>query len=430
MDYKDVTAFINKAKKFGSRLDLTRIAKLCELLGNPQDKCNFVHVAGTNGKGSTSVFIENILIEAGYKTGLYTSPFIYDFNERIQINNIPISDKALISVMERVVLATEEMIEDGFEHPTEFELITAAAFCYFADEECDVVVLEVGLGGILDATNVIGKPLVSVITSISYDHTEYLGETISEIAKNKCGIIKQGCDTVSYPFQKEEALEVIKQESDRLSSNLTISDTSSLEIKKIDLCGNEFNYRNENYKTSLLGEYQIYNAITAINTAEILQKNGYKISEKCIKNGIKNAKWQARFEVLNSNPTIIADGSHNADGMKAFVLSAKKLLLGKKVICVFGMLKDKDYSESLKLLSEIADTVIVTEVDNPRFETAENLKKAAQMFFKDVYSETDNFVAMKKAAEIAKDDDIIIALGSLYMMKNIKDAVNELKKDI
>jgi len=430
MDYKDVTAFINKAKKFGSRLDLTRITKLCELLENPQDKCRFVHVAGTNGKGSTSVFIENILMEAGYKTGLYTSPFIYDFNERIQINNKPISDDALLSVMERVVFATEEMVNEGFEHPTEFELITAAAFCYFADEECDVVVLEVGLGGVLDATNVIKKPLASVITSISYDHTEYLGDTISEIAKNKCGIIKKGCDTVSYPFQQEEALEVIKQEAKRLSSNLTVSDASSLEILKTDLSGNEFVYKNKNYRTLLLGEYQIYNAITAINCAEILQNKGYKISEECIKNGIKNAKWQARFEILNLNPTIIADGSHNADGMKAFVTTAKKLLSNKKVVCVFGMLKDKDYTESLKLLSDISDTIIVTEVDSPRFETAENLKNAALQFFEDVYSEADNFAAIKKASEIAGSDDVIIALGSLYMMKNIKDAVKELKNHI
>lgn len=426
MNYNDVTNFINKAKKFGSRLDLTRITYLLNLLGNPQDSCNFVHIAGTNGKGSVSCFMANILKDAGFKTGLFTSPFIYDFNERIQINNVPISDGELMPIMEKVSKATDQMLKDGMEHPTEFELITACAFLYFKEEKCDVSVLEVGLGGILDSTNVIKKPLCSVITSISLDHTEYLGNTIEEIAKNKCGIIKEQAPVVVYPYQEDGALKIIKNTAEEKNANVTICDDKTLKVLKTDITGNEFLYDGLLVKTALLGEYQIYNAITAINAAKELKKQGYKITDVNIKNGLNAAKWPARFEILNETPCVIADGSHNADGMRVFCKNAKKILNGKKCICVFGMLRDKEYDKCLSLLSDISDTVVVTEVDSPRYESAENLKNTAQKYFKNVFAEKDNENAMKKASEIAKEDDVIIALGSLYMMKNIKDAANNI----
>lgn len=425
MEYSSVTAFINKAQKFGSRLDLTRIEKLCAILGHPEKRCRFVHIAGTNGKGSTSVFIENILVDAGYKTGLFTSPYICEFNERIQINNTPISDESLADVMEEVALATQKMLDEGFEHPTEFELVTALAFLYFAREKCDVVVLEVGLGGILDATNVIKNPLVSVITSISYDHTEYLGESLREITENKCGIIKEKCPVVSYAFQEDEALEVIIKTSKEKNCSYILCDTKTLKINDMSLSGNSFSYNGKDYITRLVGEYQIYNAVTAINTAEILIKQGLRISPENIKNGIEKAKWQARFEVLRNEPIVICDGSHNKDGMSAFVKTAKKLLNGKKVICVFGMLKDKEYEEAIKLLSEISDTIIVTEVLNPRYETVENLGNVAEAYFDMVYKEKNNEDAVLKAKNISTEDDVIVALGSLYMMKSIKDAVKK-----
>ncbi len=425
MEYSEVTAFINKAKKFGSRLDLTRIKKLCSLLGEPQKKSRFVHVAGTNGKGSTSVFLANILIKAGYKTGLFTSPFLYDFNERIQIDDTPISDHALLSVMEQVVAATEKMCQEGFEHPTEFELITAAAFLYFAQEQCDIVVLEVGLGGALDSTNVIEAPLVSVITSISFDHMEYLGNTLTEIAKNKCGIIKKGCPVVSYPYQDQEVLSVIKETAKGQGSPLLIADVEDLQIVKISFLGNRFFYHGIEYTTTMIGAYQIYNAITAINASETLQKQGYQITRNHIQNGLEAAKWPARFDVLHEAPMVIADGSHNEDGMRAFVATAKQCLGEKKAICVFGMLKDKAYESCLKLLSTVSDTIVVTEVDSPRKETAENLGVVSKRYFSKVYICPDNKKAMEKASVLAAPEDVIFALGSLYMMKNMKDAVEE-----
>ena len=426
MDYQEVTDFINKAKKFGSRLDLTRITKLCELLENPQEKCKFIHVAGTNGKGSVSVTLSNILMEAGFKTGLYTSPFLYEFNERIQIDGMPISDDDLRRMMEKVADATNKMIEMGEEHPTEFELITALAFLYFAEQKCDVVVLEVGLGGRLDATNIIENPLVSVITSVSFDHTEYLGETLSEITWNKCGIIKEGRPVVVYPYQKEAVYQEIKKTAEEKGCKLFIPEKEMLKTEKSDLSGNRFSYQGEEYETSLVGEFQIKNALVSIETAKILACLGYDIQTEHIKAGLKKAKWPARFEVLRKSPTVICDGSHNEDGMRAFVETARAALKGKKAICVFGMLKDKSYEACLKDLSEICDVVICTEVDNIRKETAENLAQAAKKHIKTVYEEADNEKAVALAKNLAKKEDAIVCLGSLYMMKNMKESIEKL----
>jgi len=420
MTRDEVMSFIDSSKKFGSKLELCRIEKLCELLGNPQDDLKCIHIAGTNGKGSTSVFINNILINAGFKVGLYTSPYIYEFNERIQINNEPLADSELVDIMSIVSKSVDVMLSQGFEHPTEFELITAAAFLYFKEKCCDYVVLEVGLGGTYDATNIIKTPLLSVITSISIDHTDYLGNTISEIAENKCGIIKKNCPVVTYMKQDIKALAVIEKTAKENNSSLTVSDSSSLEIKMCSLSGNEFLYNGEKYETTLVGKYQIYNAITAINAANVLKKSGILISEENIKCGLKISKWHARFEILQKSPTIIADGSHNADGMAAFVETAKEAV-DKNPICIFGMLRDKDYDMCLKMLSEITDTVIVTEVeDNPRRESVEKLAQSAKKYIKNVYSEKSNEAAMKLALGLAKKDDTIIALGSLYMMNNVK----------
>lgn len=426
MNRDEVMSFIDASKKFGSKLELTRIKKLCELLGNPHKELKCIHIAGTNGKGSTSVFINNILLDAGFKVGLYTSPYIYEFNERIQLNNTPIADIELVDVMNKVSEKVKVMLNDGYEHPTEFELITAAAFLYFKQKECDYVVLEVGLGGTYDATNIIDTPIVSVITSISKDHTDYLGDTIREIAKNKCGIIKESCPVVTYMNQEQDALSVIKAAAKEKNADLTISDSSTLKINKCSLSGNEFTYKSEKYETDLIGKYQIYNAITAINTAEVLKKSGVLISDENIKHGLKSARWHARFEILSKEPTIIADGSHNADGMAAFVETVKEAI-DSKIICVFGMLKDKDYDLCLKMLSEVTDTVIVTEVpQNPRRESVENLSESAKKHIKKVYSQKENADALKIALSLAKNGDIIIALGSLYMMDSIKTNVKKL----
>ncbi len=424
MNREEVISFIDNSKKFGSKLELERIKKLCELLGNPQDRLKFIHIAGTNGKGSTSLYLHNALVDAGYKTGLYTSPFIYEFNERIQIDGTPIPDDKLTEIISIVAEKVKIMAEEGYEHPTEFELITAAAFLYFKTEKCDAVVLEVGLGGKYDATNVIKPPILSIITSISLDHTDYLGNTVAEVAENKCGIIKEGVPVLSYMYQPIDALNVIKMSAEKNCSYLTVAEDESLEISSMSLKGSDFKYQGESFHTSLVGKYQIYNAITAITARGLLNDAGLNVSLDNVKNGLSQAKWPARFEILATNPTLIADGSHNADGMRAFVETAKAVL-SDKPICVFGMLKDKDYDYCLKKLSEITDTVVVTEVDNPRRETVENLAKTAKKYIKNVYEEKENQNAVKKALELTGVDGTVIALGSLYMMNNIKNAIKK-----
>ena len=424
MNREEAMNFIDNSKKFGSKLELERIKKLCELMGNPQDKLKFIHIAGTNGKGSTSLYIHNSLVDAGYKTGLYTSPFIYEFNERIQVNGIPIPDDDLTEIMSTVADNVKIMTDEGYEHPTEFELITAAAFLYFEKNECDVVVLEVGLGGTYDATNIIKTPVLSVITSISLDHTDYLGKTVADVAKNKCGIIKEGVPVLSYMYQPNDVIEVIKETAKKFNSTFTLATDDTLVINSMSLDGSDFSYRGEEYHTSLVGKYQIYNAITAISAVRLLNEAGFRISTENIKKGLNGAKWPARFEILNHNPLVIADGSHNADGMRAFVETAKEVI-DKKSICVFGMLKDKDYEYCIKKLSEITDTVVVTEVDNPRRETVDKLSQTAKKYIKNVYEERENNDAVKKALELAGDNGTVIALGSLYMMKNIKDAIKK-----
>ena len=291
MNREEAIKFIDNSKKFGSKLELERIKKLCELLGNPQDKLKFIHIAGTNGKGSTSLYIHNALMDAGYKTGLYTSPFIYEFNERIQINGIPIPDSELTEIMSVVAEKVKIMTEEGYEHPTEFELITAAAFLYFEKNGCDIVVLEVGLGGTYDATNVIKTPVLSVITSISIDHTDYLGDAVCDVAENKCGIIKEDIPVLSYMYQPDDAFEVIKRVADEKNSPLKIATDECLKINNMNLFGSDFTYCGEDYHTSLVGEYQVYNAITAISACEMLNNAGFRVSAENVKNALKNTTF-------------------------------------------------------------------------------------------------------------------------------------------
>lgn len=420
MDYSEALGYIKAAGRFGSKLGLENITNLMKELKNPEKKLRFIHVAGTNGKGSTSLFISEILREAGFKTGLYTSPFIYEFNERIKINGENISDSDFAHVTEKVVCAIAAMEEKGMEHPTEFELITAAAFLYFYEKKCDVVVLEVGLGGRFDATNVI-CPALSVITKIGIDHSEFLGNTFSEIAFEKCGIIKNGVPVVSSGEQPKEALNVIKKTAEEKNAHLTVCNIEKIEIEKCGIAGSDFIFEDEKYRLSQLGKYQIYNASVAICAARVLNTLGFKISVENIKNGLEYAKWHGRMEIISKNPLFLLDGSHNADGIDAFINTIKDVTENKRLICIFGMLKDKAYPYALKRLAEITDTVVLTEVNNPRSASVDELFSAAEGKFLNIYKEKDNKLATARAQKLAEYNDAIVAIGSLYMLSDIKN---------
>ena len=421
MKYEEALKYITNCNKFGKKHGLHGIARLCKRLSDPQKKLKFIHVAGTNGKGSTCSYVANVLKKAGYKTGLYTSPFIYEFNERIKVNNESISDEDLAEVMTEVKSVIDKITEEGYPHPTEFEVITACAFLYFYKIKCDIVVLEVGLGGRFDSTNIIENPLCCAICSIGYDHMQYLGDTLSEIAFEKCGIIKEGSPVIMYPDQKEEAKKVIEKIAKERNACVICTGKADINIKEMTLDGSLFDACSIfDVKTNLGGEHQVYNATLAINILLELKKQGFKIDNETIKKGISETKWPARMEKLCDNPCVIFDGAHNTDGMEAFVSNVKKLAKGKRIIIVLGMVKDKEYDKCIKMLDGITDVLITTTVENPRRETAENLMKTAEFIDCEKYITQNVSDALDKAFSIYDENSIIFAVGSLYMASEVK----------
>ena len=338
MTYGEALEYIHGISWTFCKPGLERIKTLCEALGNPQDDLRFIHVAGTNGKGSFCSMTESILRAAGYKVGLYTSPYIYRFNERMRVNGEDIPDTTLAEITEYVKPVADSMTDK----PTEFELITAIAFEYFKRERVDVVVLECGMGGRLDSTNVIKNPYLSVITGISLDHTAFLGDTVEKIALEKAGIIKDSAP-VLFGGEDSGAKAVISSVAAERKSNIYFTDYSSLKITKTSLEGSIFDYKDlQNVHISLLGLYQPRNAALVLEGIKILNSRGLNIPEEAIRAGLSSAKWRARFEIIASEPTTIFDGAHNPEGIAAAVESIKRYFSTKKLVLVSGVLKDKD----------------------------------------------------------------------------------------
>ncbi len=415
MNYNDALNYIHSFLKFGSKPGLERVKALLEKLGNPQNSLRIVHVAGTNGKGSTSVMLSEIFKLAGLRTGLFTSPYVVDFCERIQIDGKMIPHDELAELSEKIKVLVDELNREGIE-PTEFEIITAMAFDYFSKEKCDIVVLEVGLGGLYDSTNVIFSPLASVITSISYDHTAVLGNTIEEIAYQKCGIIKDNSSTVSYPLQEKSVFGIIKSTAEEKNNPCIIPDLNKLKIKNSDIFSSEFEYKGVEYKVNLSGEHQIYNALTVIETAKNL---GF--DEIHIVNGIKRASLPARVEFLRKNPPVILDGGHNEDGTRAF---SKVLEKFEENIVVVGMMADKDVEKSVENLSRNAKIMIATEASNPRSMKADELKKICERYCDNVLPFENSFEAVDKAFSLQKNN-LIAFCGSLYLAGDIRKYIIE-----
>ncbi len=431
MNYQEALAYINDKDKYGSRLGLESISRLMDLLGNPQRGLKYLHVAGTNGKGSVSSYLANSLKTAGYKTGLYTSPFLERFNERIQINGVDIPDEDLAQITDKVRDAADKMVEEGMLHPTTFEIVTAIGFVYFQQEKCDYVVLEVGLGGRFDSTNVIGTPLASIITTLDYDHTEILGNTLAEIAYQKGGIIKKDGITISYP-QAEEAIDVLKDLTNKMDGEFYLDPVDTIEIKSETEFGSSFDFKFEgevlkDIKISMLGEYQVYNASLAVTTLLVLRSKGLvEISNEDLYKGLADTKWKGRLEVLKRNPTFLIDGAHNTQGI-THLARALKLFKYKRLILGVGILKDKDYTHMVDLLGPLADVVVVTEVNMPRKLDAENLADEFRRHVSEIYVEKDIKKAIEKTIELAKEDDLIVFGGSLYLIGEVRTIFNLLQ---
>ena len=422
---KDAISKIGEFNRFGSVLGLERMESLLGRLSNPEKDLKIIHVAGTNGKGSTCKFLTHILKANGYKVGLYSSPFIEVFNERIEFDGENISDEDLNNMTDVVIKEAEEMVKDGEASPTEFEIVTAIAFLYFKEVQADIVVLEVGLGGRGDSTNVVENPLISIITSISYDHTDRLGETLGEIAFEKAGIIKPNVPVVSNVPELEAAKVIAKTAYDK-GAQLIDASKAKYTLRGNDLTGSDFDtvILDEPYRDlsiSMIGSHQISNALTALTALEFLRKKGIiKVEYSKLKEGLANAKNIGRFEVLRENPYYIIDGAHNEAGICAFVETVNKYLKGTRMLTVVGVLKDKDVDTIIGKLMEIQSDFIGCEPDNPRKLEKEKLGgyiKKAKGNVIDCLSAED---AITKVNDLANEYDCILFVGSLYLIGEIR----------
>lgn len=422
MTYDEALEFIHRVNPMFCNPGLSRVLSLCEALGNPQDELKFIHVAGTNGKGSTSSILDSVLREAGYKVGLYTSPFILRFNERIRVDGKEIPDEDLARMTERIRPIAEAM-EDK---PTEFELITAIAFDYFRERGCDIVVLECGLGGRFDATNVIKTSTLSLITGISKDHVAILGDSIEKIAWEKAGIIKPGVPVI-FGGEDEAARSVIAKEAKEKGADFSTVDHEKIKIKSADLSGSEFDFVNyKDIKIKLLGLYQPRNAAMVLSAIDKLRDTGLTISDEAIKSGLATAKWAARFEIISENPTIIFDGSHNAEGIRAAKESVIQYFGDEKVIVISGVLRDKEYEKIADDISEIASEVFTITPENPRALTAGEYADVIREKGANATPTSSIEEALSSAInEAKKAGSAIVILGSLY---TYGDVIKEIKK--
>lgn len=424
LNYDSAEAYIHSLTRFGSQLGLERMEELLRRLGNPHKKQRFIHIAGTNGKGSTANMCAKVLQDAGYTTGLYTSPFVNDFRERFQIDGNKITPGEFGEICTIVIHHIEAMKFEMGMQVTEFEAVTAIAFVYFFRHKCNIVCLEVGLGGRFDATNIIGIPEIAIITSISLDHVAILGDTIEKIAFEKAGIIKEGTTVVSYPLQEEVAFDVIKQRCKETNSTLIIPDVSAVGQIEANISGTVFNYKNRKYHT-LAGEHQAYNTAMVIEAMEALKKKGYVIPDGVLNLGIGKTKPPARVECVTrgQKPPIYLDGAHNYQA----VSSLSKLIptLEKKTVIVMGMMADKDYEHSIECIAKIADTFIAVDVNNPRAEKRAVLAKTASKYCKNVFDIEDYDEVITKAISQAGEDGAIVVCGSFYLVSDMKKAISK-----
>ncbi|MBR5745809.1 MAG: bifunctional folylpolyglutamate synthase/dihydrofolate synthase [Clostridia bacterium] len=418
MNYTESLEYIHSITWRGSRPGLSRTAELLKKLGDPQKGQKFIHVAGTNGKGSVCAMLDSVLRAAGYKVGLYTSPYIVRFNERMQVNGTPVSDEELAELTTYIRPFADSMADP----PTEFELITALAFVFFKRHGCDVVVLEVGMGGRLDSTNVIESPLVSVITGIALDHTAVLGNTVEAIAGEKAGIIKPGRPVV-YGGRDDAAFKVIAEKAKESGSALTRTAAGSIKIRSCGINGTVFDYgRLKGVSVGLCGSYQPENAATVIETLRALRRLGLKIAPAALRKGIAGAVWPARFELLSKDIPAVFDGSHNVQGVTAAVDSIKQTL-GKKVVLLAGILADKDYAGMVKLLSQVASEAFTVTPPSPRALGAKELAAVFESNGVKAASCEDIPSGVRAAALRARALGApLVMLGSLYMYGEVKAA--------
>lgn len=419
MTYEQTLERIHAFPRFGGSPGVERVRKLLAQLGNPQDRLKYIHVAGTNGKGSTCAMIASVLQKAGYRTGLFTSPFLSDFCERIRVDAEKIPRESLVEITEEVLPVAQGLIENG-EALTEFDFTTALGFLWFARQQCDFVVLEVGLGGRNDATNVIGTPLVSVITSISLDHTSVLGDTVEQIAAEKAGIIKPYGVTVAYGDQLPGAMEVIRRAAMKQHNRLVEAAPSVLSVVSSGLHGTELRYEGLSLHLPLLGEYQVKNAATALAALSVVQEHGYLIPDQALMEGFAAVRFPARMELLSENPLVFLDGAHNPDGTHALAETLRNHLAGRSLVGLIGMLADKDVHTAAENLDGLFEQVVTVTPDNPRAMPAEELAAIWRVHGTPAYPVEGVSAAFDKALTLLKENGALVICGSLFLAGEIR----------
>lgn len=425
MDYQQSRAYIRDAEQYaGGAMDLTNIKELMKRLGNPQDQLKYIHVAGTNGKGSVIAYLYTTLMKAGYHVGRYISPSVYSYREKIETEGKPISREKFAEQTTRVAAVIEEMTAEGLAHPTPFEIETAVAFLFFAEEKCDPVILEVGMGGITDATNLITTTELAVLVPISMDHQSFLGNTISEIAEKKAGIIKPGSSVVTIG-QETEALEVIKKTGAEAGTDVCVADVSEAEVLEADFTGQRFCYKGEEYALSLAGSYQTENAVLALEALRILDERGYHTTLEQRKEGLWATRWNGRLTIIHKDPLFIVDGAHNPAAADMLEDSVRKYFKDRRLFFIMGVFKDKDYPYIIRKLCPYAEQILAIETpDNPRALPAEELAEAIRPYNANVRAEKNISRAVEELFEMAGKDDVILSFGSLSFIGEITRIVN------
>lgn len=419
MTYEEALAYIHSFDWRGSRPGLSRTQELCKKLGNPEKDLKFIHVAGTNGKGSFCRMLSGILTAAGYKVGLFVSPYVLRFNERIQIDGKEIPDEELADATARVKAAACEMKDQ----PTEFELITAIGFLYFQKQKCDLILLECGMGGRLDSTNVIVDPILSVITGVSLDHTAILGDTVEKIAAEKAGIIKSGRPCL-YGGVDASVASVIGAVASEKGSPFSRVDFDRLAVREMTLDGTIFDFAPlRELDLSLLGSYQPENASRVLTAVELLQKEGLTIPENAVRRGLANAYWPARFEILSRDPLVLYDGGHNPEGIAAATESIRTYFQGQKVNLLMGVMKDKDYSTMIRELAPLAEQVYAVTPSNPRSLPANEL---AALFRGGQAFESVKAGLAAAISASKQEGRPLVCLGSLYLYPEVRKALFEI----
>ena len=430
MNYEEARSYLDQISKGGSVLGLDNMRELLNRLGNPQDRLKFIHIAGTNGKGSVLAYLSTILTEAGYRTGRYISPVLFSYREKIQVDGKIIGREDLARLTTVVKNAVENMKEEQAGEPTIFEVETALSFLYFLEQNCDIVVLETGLGGALDATNVIKTPVLEVIVSVSMDHMDFLGDTLDKIALQKAGIIKPHT-RVASALQKPEAMKVIEEVCRKQECILQTADPGQVTEVSHSYDRQKFSYKQwKDMEISLMGSYQIINAALALESVEALRSLGYSLTDQAVYKGMKRAVWRGRFTVISREPVIVMDGAHNPAAAEELKKSLELYFPDRKLFYIFGMFQDKDYQKVTEITAPLADHIITVETpDNPRALSAKKLKAEVEKINPSVEAAESIRSAVRKTMEQAEEDDVIVIFGSLSFLGEAELAVSRYKKE-